>query len=113
MGSLPLLQGIFPKQGLNPGLPHYRQILLPAEPQGKPKNTGVGSLSLFQQRFQTQGSNQGLLHCRQIVYQLSYEEAHSSEGSYEGFAGDSDGKVPVCNVGDLGSIPGSGRSPGK
>ena len=27
MGSLSLLQGIFPAQGLNPGLPHCRQIL--------------------------------------------------------------------------------------
>ena len=44
---------------------------LPAEPQGKPKNTGVGSLSLLQQIFLTQELNQGLLHCRQIVYQLS------------------------------------------
>ena len=25
----------------------------------------------------------------------------------------SDGKVPACNVGDLGSIPGLGRSPGE
>ena len=46
---------------------------LPAEPQGKPKNTGVGSLSLLQWIFQTQKSNQGLLHCRQILYQLSYQ----------------------------------------
>ena len=30
-----------------------------------------------------------------------------------GFPGDSDGKVSVCNAGDLGSIPGSGRSPGE
>ena len=30
---------------------------LPAEPQGKPKNTGVGSLSLFQQILLTQDSN--------------------------------------------------------
>ena len=29
-----------------------------------------------------------------------------------GFLGGSDGKEPACNVGDLGSIPGSGRSPG-
>ena len=35
-------------QELNPGLPHYRQDILPAEPQGKPRNTGVGSLSLLQ-----------------------------------------------------------------
>ena len=27
VGSLSLLQGIFPTQGLNPGLPHCRQIL--------------------------------------------------------------------------------------
>ena len=38
-GDRSLLQGIFPTQGWNPGLPHCRQILLPAEPQGKPKNT--------------------------------------------------------------------------
>ena len=44
----------------------------PAEPQGKPKNTGVGSLSFLQQIFQTQELNQGLLPCRQILYQLSY-----------------------------------------
>ena len=29
------------------------------------------------------------------------------------FPGSSDGKVSACNVGDLGSIPGSGRSPGE
>ena len=30
-----------------------------------------------------------------------------------GFPGGSNGKESVCNAGDLGSIPGSGRSPGK
>jgi len=29
------------------------------------------------------------------------------------FPGDSDGKESACNAGDLGSIPGSGRPPGK
>ena len=46
---------------------------LPAEPQGKPKNTGVGSLSLLQQIFPTQEWNWGLLHCRWILYQLSWD----------------------------------------
>ena len=41
---------------------------LPAEPPGKPKNTGVGSLSLLQQIFLTQESNRDLLHCRRILY---------------------------------------------
>ena len=63
VGSLSLLQGIFPTQGLNPGLAGG---FLPAEPQGKPKNTGVHSLSLLQQIFATQESNRGLLHRRQI-----------------------------------------------
>ena len=45
---------------------------LPAEPQGKPKNTGMDSLSLLQQIFLTQKSNRGLLHCKQILYQLIY-----------------------------------------
>ena len=34
MGIL-LLQGIFPTQGSKPGLPHYRWVLLPAEPPEK------------------------------------------------------------------------------
>ena len=40
VGCYALLQGIFPTQGLNPGLPHCRQILLPCEPQGKPSLIG-------------------------------------------------------------------------
>ena len=72
--SLFLLQGVFPTQGLNPGLPYFPQVdSLPSEPPGKPKNTGVGSLSLLQQIFLTQESNRGLLHCRWIPYQLSYQ----------------------------------------
>ena len=30
-----------------------------------------------------------------------------------GFPGGSDGKASTCNVGDLGSIPGSGKYPGE
>ena len=56
VGSLSLLQGIFPTQGLNPG-PALQADSLPAEPQGKPKDAGVGSLSLLQQIFPTQESN--------------------------------------------------------
>ena len=46
---------------------------LPAEPQGKPKNTRVGSLSLLQRIFPTQDSYQDLLHCRWVLYQLSHK----------------------------------------
>ena len=35
VGSNSLLQGIFPSQGSNSGLPHCSQIFLPAEPPGR------------------------------------------------------------------------------
>ena len=77
VGSLSLFQGIFPTQGSNPGVLHWRPIFffffLPAEPQGEANNTGVCILSLLQGIFPTQELNQGLLHCRWILYQLSYE----------------------------------------
>ena len=42
VGGLSLLQGIFPTQGLNPGIDPTLQVdSLPAEPEGKPKNTTV------------------------------------------------------------------------
>ena len=46
VGCHALLQGIFPTQESNPGLPHCRLDSLPSELPGKPKNTGVGSLAI-------------------------------------------------------------------
>ena len=37
VGSLSLLQGIFPTQGSNPGLPHCRQTLYQLSHQGSPR----------------------------------------------------------------------------
>ena len=58
--SFSLLQGTFPTQGLNPGLPYYQWILYQLSHMGRP-------------RIPTQESNWGLLHCREILYQLSYQ----------------------------------------
>ena len=41
LGSLSLLQGIVPTQGLNPRSPALQVDSLPAEAQGKPKNTSL------------------------------------------------------------------------
>ena len=41
------------------------------------------------------------------------EETYVHLRIYGDFPGGSDGKASVYNVGDLGSIPGSGRSPGE
>ena len=63
----------FPSPGIKPRFSAWQVDSLQAEPQRKPKNTGVGSPSLLQKIFLTQESNQGLLHYRQILYQLSYQ----------------------------------------
>ena len=39
---MPSSRGILPTQGLNPGLPHCRQI---SAPPGKPMKAGLGNLS--------------------------------------------------------------------
>ena len=67
--------GDLPSPGIEPRSPTSQADSLPAEPQEKPKDTGVGSLSLLQWIFLTQESNQGLLHCRRILYQLSYNSS--------------------------------------
>ena len=63
----------FSRGSSQPRSPALQVDSLPAEPQGKPKNTGVHSLSLPQWIFPIQESNQSLLHSRRILNQLSYQ----------------------------------------
>ena len=56
-----------PTQGIKPRFPALQVDSLPAESQGKHKNTGVGSLSFFQRILPTQELDQGLLHSMQIL----------------------------------------------
>ena len=56
--------GDLPNPGIEPRSPTLWVNSLPAEPQGKPKNTGMGSLPLLWGIFLTQESNLGLPHCR-------------------------------------------------
>ena len=42
VGNLSLLQGIFPTQGSNPGLPHCRRIVYQLSHKGSPSRSGVG-----------------------------------------------------------------------
>ena len=88
VGSLSLLQGIFPNPGIEPRSPKLQVDSLPAESQGKPKNAGVVGLSLLQQIFLTQELNWVLLHCRRILYQLSYQ-----------------GRLVICNIMKLNNLP--------
>ena len=50
VGSLSLLQGIFPTQGSNPGLPHCRWILYQLSHKGRPK-LGVKLLISFSKKL--------------------------------------------------------------
>ena len=68
-----LSPGDLPNSGIEFRSPTLQADSLPAELQGKPKNTKVGSLSLLQGIFLTQELNQYLLLCRRIIYQLSYQ----------------------------------------
>ena len=70
--SLSRLQGIFPTQGLNPGLPHCRQILYQLRHKGSPRILEWVN-SLLQGIFPTQGSSWGVPHCRRILYHLSHQ----------------------------------------
>ena len=57
--AFPFSRG-YSQLGIKPRSPTLQADSLPAEPQGKPKNTGVGSLSFLQLIFLTQELNQTL-----------------------------------------------------
>ena len=72
VGSLSLLQGVFPTQGSNPGLLCCRQILYQLSHKGSPRILEWVACP-FSSGSSQPGINQGLLHCRRILYQLSYQ----------------------------------------
>ena len=73
VGSLSLLQQIFPTQKLNCSLLHCRRIPYHLNHQGSPRILEWVAYPFSRGIFPTQESNQGLLHCRWILYQLSYQ----------------------------------------
>ena len=83
VGSLTLLQGIFPNQGWNPGLLHCRQILYHLSP-----------------------TMSKLINVFVILPEIEFQQ------SLFKCPGGSEGKDSACSAGDLGSIPGSRRSRG-
>ena len=73
VGSLSLLQGIFPTQGSKPSLPHCRWILYQLSHQGRSRIMEWVAYPFSRWILLIQESDQGLLHCRQILYHLSYQ----------------------------------------
>ena len=73
VGSLSLLQWIFPTQRSNPGLLHCRQILYQLSNQGSPRILELVAYPFSSGSSWSRNRTGGLLHCRWILYQLSYE----------------------------------------
>ena len=84
-------------------------------------NTGVGCHALLQGIFPTQGLNPGLPHCFPGGSEVKTSACNAGDlgsipgsgRSHKDFAGGSDGKASAYHVGDPGSIPGLGRSSGE
>ena len=75
VGSLSLLQGIFPTLGSNPGLPHCRWILYQLSHKGSPRILEWVAYPFSSGSSQPRKSNRSLQHCKQILYQLSYQRS--------------------------------------
>ena len=108
VGSLSLLQGIFPTQGSNPGLPHLSAV------QPKKSKTKITRYwaSLIAQWVRIH------LQCRRPqfdpwVRKICWRRDRLPTPVFWGFPGGSAGKESAYNAGDLGWIPGLGRSPGE
>ena len=152
MGCHSLLQGIFPTQGSNPGLPRCRQTLYRLNRQGRLTVPVLGSICHISRSIRPNFSwvpryTPGTAPCCVLVPTLGgrlippvvppfeLPESVCSHGwvvlrasrivtipptaPFYGefitcdFPGGSDGKVSAYNAGDLGLIPGLGRSPGE
>ena len=72
-GSLSLLHGIFPAQGLNPGLLRCRWILYQLIRKGSPRILEWVAYPFSRGSSPPRNQNWSFLHCRQILYQLSYQ----------------------------------------
>ena len=70
VGSLSLLQRIFPNQRSNIGLPHCRQIIYQLSYKGSPRIPEWVAYP-FSSGSSTQELNWGLLPCKRILYQLN------------------------------------------
>ena len=152
MGSLSLLQGIFPTQGSNPGLPHYKQILYQLSHKRSPRipewvaypfsrgsswprnQTGVSCIAVG--FFTNWAMREALIlpiHAYSHWYivflfrvfgpcnkfSLSDTSPHYAWNLTLALLAlfscqlSSAGRESSCSAGDLGSIPGLGRSPGE
>ena len=110
--SLSLLQGIFPTQGSNPGLPHCRQIFYQLSNKGSPRM--LESLAYPFSSGSSRPRNRTGVSCIAGGFFTSWTTRETPLWVSLSFPADSSvGEESACNAGDQGSIPGSGRSSGE
>ena len=73
VGSLSFLQGVFPTQGSNPGLPHDRQILYQLSHKGSPRILEWVAYPFSRRSSRPRDLTLVLPFCRQILHQLSHQ----------------------------------------
>ena len=123
MGTFSLLQGIIPTQESNPGLPHCRQILYQMSHKGSPKkaeenNKDNQKIMLFKKEKTTEKINEikswffeKIDKTDKLLAGLTKKKQRKTK--LLGFLRGSMVKNSPANAGDMDSIPGPGRSPGK
>ena len=100
VGSLSLLQGIFPTQGSNPGLPHYRWILYQLRRKGSPR-----ILEWVAYPSPSPGIKPGSPALQAILNQLSYEESPTPAVSSKNITENKTTSLPVTkSIDNLGII---------
>ena len=105
-----------PNPGIEPRSPALEADTLTSEPPGKPNKTGA--LFSEEQRSLECCSPWGHKESDTTWWLNNNKCSHRINGTTDywlsmGFPGDSEVKASASNVGDLGSIPGSGSSPGE
>ena len=109
---MPCIQGIFPTQGLNPGLPHCRRILYQLSHKGSPTYSRHLCLIYLAQLVKNPPAMQET-QFDSWVGKIRRRRDRLPIPVFLDFPGGSAGKESACNAGDLGLIPGLGRSPGE
>ena len=84
VGSCSLLQGIFPTQRSNPGLPHCRWVLYQPSHQGNPRILEWAAYP-FSAFLPNPGIERGSPALQAILYQLSYQGSPTTKNSMNFF----------------------------
>ena len=103
MGNLSLLQGIIPTQGSNPGLPQCRQILYHLSQQGSPRTLEWVAYPFS--RGSSRPRNWTGVSCIAGGFFTSWASREAPVVK--------DPPAIAGDMGDTGSVPGWGRSPGE